>query len=90
MNTATVTSDQLIVEPLGLDKIWSVTNRIEIPIAHVRGATFDHGANHEPRGLRAPGLAVPGKWSGTFDRLVLTVDERRSLVDQIDSALETT
>lgn len=63
MNTVTLTSDHLVVEPLGLDKIWSLTNRIEIPLAHVRGATFDPGANHDPKGLRAPGLAVPGKWS---------------------------
>jgi hypothetical protein len=68
MNTVTLTESALTVEPRGLDKLWSFTRRLEIPLAHVRGATFDPGANDEPKGLRAPGLAVPGKWAGTFSR----------------------
>jgi hypothetical protein len=68
MNTVTLTDSVLTVEPTGLDKLWSFTRRLEIPLAHVRGATFDPGANDEPKGLRAPGLAVPGKWAGTFTR----------------------
>jgi len=66
MNTIPVTDSVLTVEPRGLDKLWSFTRRLEISLAHVRGATFDPGANNEPKGLRAPGLAVPGKWAGTF------------------------
>jgi hypothetical protein len=114
MNTITITPENLIIEPRGLDKVWSFTNRLEIPVAHVRGATFDPGANSEPKGFRGPGLGVPGKWAGTytregekffwnvsgpgativiqladerFDRLYLTVDEPRALVDEINSAL---
>jgi hypothetical protein len=68
MNNVTITDSVLTVEPRGLDKLWSFTRRLEIPLAHVRGATFDPGANDEPKGLRAPGLAVPGKWAGTFTR----------------------
>lgn len=35
----------------------------------MRGATFDPGASREFKGVRNPGLAVPGyKWSGTFIR----------------------
>jgi hypothetical protein len=68
MNTVTITEASLIVEPRGLDKLWSFTRKLEIPLSHVRVATFDPGANHEPKGLRAPGLAVPGKWAGTFTR----------------------
>ena len=115
MNIVTITPTELIVEPTGLDKLWSFTRKLEIPLAHVRGATFDPGANQEPKGLRAPGLAIPGKWSGTFnrdgdksfwnvsrpaqtvvvelsderyDRLVLTVDEPRAIVDAINGALQ--
>ena len=29
---------------------------------------FVSGADSEPKGLRAPGLNVPGKWSGTFTK----------------------
>lgn len=84
-------------------------------LSHVRGAAFDPGANHEPKGLRAPGLAIPGKWAGTFhrdgekafwnvsaqgatvvieledehfDRLFLTVNDPRVLVDRINSAMQ--
>ena len=113
MNRVTITATTLVVEPRGLDKMWSFTRRIEVPLAHVRGATFDPGANHERKGIRSPGLAVVGKWSGTFrkdgdrsfwnvsapgrtivieltdeswDRLFLTVEEPRHLVDEINAA----
>ncbi|QNE46395.1 hypothetical protein F1C58_05375 [Glaciihabitans sp. INWT7] len=115
MNIITLTDTMLVVEPQGLDKLWSFTRKLEIPLSHVRGATFDPGANHEPKGLRAPGLAVPGKWAGSFSkdgdrsfwnvsapnetvvielldehytRLVLTVDQPRSVVDAINIAVQ--
>jgi hypothetical protein len=66
MNRITIGTSNLIVEPEGLDKVWSFTNRLDIPLDHVRGATFDPGANSEPKGIRAPGLSLPGKWAGTF------------------------
>jgi len=68
MNSVTIEGNQLVVEPRGLDKLWSFTRRLEIPIEHVRGATADPGANTEPKGLRAPGLSVPGKTAGAFHR----------------------
>ena len=68
MNIITLTDTTLVVEPQGLDKLWSFTRKLEIPLNHVRGATFDPGANQEPKGLRAPGLAIPGKWAGTFNK----------------------
>jgi hypothetical protein len=68
MNTVTIANNQLIVEPLGLDKVWSFTRELDIPLAHVRGATFDPEANSEPKGIRAPGLSLPGKWAGTFHK----------------------
>lgn len=37
-------------------------------MTHVREATFDPGANAESKGLRAPGLAIPGRWAGTFTK----------------------
>ncbi len=113
MNTVTVERDHLVVEPRGLDKIWSFTRRLEIPLTHVRGATVDPGANAEPKGIRTPGLEIPGKAAGTFrrrgertfwnisrprdtivielvdekyQRLVLTVDGPRELVQRINNA----
>jgi hypothetical protein len=66
MNKVKVTKSELIIEPQGLDKVFSFTSKLSIPLAHVRGATFDPGFNQEPKGIRAPGLGLPGKWSGTF------------------------
>lgn len=67
-NAVTLTPDALLVEPTGLDRMWSFTRRLTIPLAHVRGATIDPDAAAEPKGLRHPGLAVPGKWAGTFTK----------------------
>ena len=66
MNTVTITNGRLVVEPQGLDRVWSFTRELDIPLEHVRGATFDPDASSEPKGIRAPGLALPGKWSGSF------------------------
>lgn len=65
-NRITLDNGCLEVEPVGLDKPWSFTRRLRIPIAHVRGATFDPGIREEPRGWRGPGLGLPGKAAGTF------------------------
>lgn len=115
-NTITVTGTSLVVEPVGIDKLWSFTNRIEIPLAHVRGATHDPGMKHEPKGWRGPGLRLFDKLSGTFhhdgerqfwnvsgyekaivvelqdehyNRMVLTVDDPRGVVEQINQAIST-
>ena len=80
--TVTLTPDTLLIEPTGLDQMWSFTRRLTIPLAHVRGATVDPDAATEPKGLRHPGLAVPGKWAGTFtkdgDTCFWNVSARRS------------
>lgn len=65
-NKITLTDTDLIIEPQGLDKIWSLTSNITIPWGHVRGATFDPGMKHEPKGWRGPGLRAGQKLSGTF------------------------
>ncbi len=67
MNTiVTLTERELIIEPQGLDKVWSFTNSISIPWEHVRGATHDPGMKSEPKGWRGPGLRLGHKLSGTF------------------------
>lgn len=65
-NRIQITAEHLVVEPLGLDKLWCLTRRLRIPLEHVRGATFDPGMRQEPKGWRGPGLRLPGKLSGTF------------------------
>lgn len=66
-NDVTITGDRLRVEPRGLDRFWGMRRVVEVPLEQVRGATYDPGAAHAGKGLRAPGLALPGlKWVGTF------------------------
>lgn len=65
-NRVTVSGDHLVVEPVGLSKVWSFTRRLQFPLAHVRGATADPGMREEPKGWRGPGLGLPGRLSGTF------------------------
>lgn len=81
-NAVTVTADALLVEPVGWDKVWSFTRRLVVPLTHVRGATIDPDVAAEPKGLRHPGLAVPGRWAGTFtqdgDTCFWNVSGRRS------------
>jgi hypothetical protein len=113
VNIVTVEDGRLVVEPRGMDKVWSFTRRLEIPLTHVRGATVDPGANAEPKGIHTPGLDIPGKAAGTFlrrgektfwnisrprdtivielveekyQRLVLTVDGPRDVVQRINNA----
>lgn len=68
MNTITLDGVELVITPRGLDKIWGFRREIRVPLAHVRGATADTGVADEPRGLRSPGLALPGKYVGTFKK----------------------
>lgn len=66
MNKITFTDSEIVVKPKGFDKVFAFKSKLEIPFAHIQGATFDPGFNHEPKGIRAPGLGLPWKWAGTF------------------------
>lgn len=62
-----IEDEKLIIEMEGLDKLWSLRSRLEIPLGNVRGATADPGIVSEPKGVRAPGTHVPGViTAGTF------------------------
>ena len=51
----------------GFDKLWSMRSQLEIPLAHVRGASIDPEIVHGPKGWRGPGSNVPGVLTaGTF------------------------
>lgn len=50
----------LTAEFRGLDKLWTLKSRLEIPLAHVRGATHDPGIAREPKGIRVGGTHLPG------------------------------
>ncbi|WIM92613.1 hypothetical protein ACTOB_004565 [Actinoplanes oblitus] len=64
-----IDGDTLVVEMIGIDKLWALTSRLEIPLANVAGATIDPGAAREPKGIRTAGAHIPG-WltAGRFRR----------------------
>ena len=69
MARVSMDGDSMTVEMQGLHKAWALKSRIVVPLAHVRGATADPGMMREPKGLRAPGLHIPGgAVIGTFHR----------------------
>ncbi|GAA4872324.1 hypothetical protein [Kitasatospora terrestris] len=67
MARLSVTDGTLVVEIEGLDKLWAIKSRIEIPLGNVRGATVDPGIVRESKGLRMGGTHFPGViTAGTF------------------------
>lgn len=60
-NKVEIQGAELVVIPRGLDKLWSLTKEIRVPLSLVRGATYDPGVVAEPKGVRSPGLNTLGK-----------------------------
>ena len=63
-----LTENALIVHVRGMDRLWALKSRLEIPLSHVVGAEVDPEVAQERRkGIRAPGTHVPGViTAGTF------------------------
>lgn len=68
MARVSIQDGQLFVELQGLHQLWAFKRGIRVPLAHVRGATVDPGVVRGPKGVRAPGLHLPGSAViGTFN-----------------------
>jgi hypothetical protein len=55
-----VAGDQLIVQIEGMDKLWTLKSRLDIPLAHVTDAEADPEAVRGWKGWRGPGANIPG------------------------------
>ncbi|GAA4606977.1 hypothetical protein BJY16_006095 [Actinoplanes octamycinicus] len=55
-----IDGDTLIVEVLGIDKLWALKSRLQIPLVNVAGATIDPGIDREFKGIRTGGTHFPG------------------------------
>jgi hypothetical protein len=65
--TITIDAGVLTVRIEGLDKLWSFQSQLQIPLAHVRGASTDPAVIGRPEGWRGPGSRIPGViTAGTF------------------------
>ncbi len=65
-----LTENALIVHVGGMDRLWALKSRLEIPLSHVVGAEVDPEIAREwHKGIRAAGTHVPGVvTAGTFYR----------------------
>ncbi len=69
MTTIDLTETTLIIRPQGWHQLWALKRRLEIPLAHVRGARVDPETARGRKGVRMPGTHLPGVLTaGTFYR----------------------
>ena len=63
-----LTENALIVHVRGMDRLWALKSRLEIPLTHVVGAeVYPEVAQGWSKSIRAPGTHVPGViTAGTF------------------------
>lgn len=68
MVTFTIARNALILDVQGLDRLWTFTSRLEIPLENIRRVYADPAITRGWwKGLKAPGTHVPGVIvAGTF------------------------
>jgi hypothetical protein len=68
MVTISVEGSEVILEVEGLDKLWSLRSRLQIPLAHVRNIRPEpEAARRWFHGIRLAGSNIPGiLTAGTF------------------------
>ena len=64
---ANVRENYLEIHLSGLSALWAFKKSLTIPLKNVVGATFDPNAVSLPKGIRSPGLDIPGiKTAGSY------------------------
>ena len=68
MVVVTLTADRAVFEVEGLDKLWALRSRLEIPLEHILGAAHDpEQVGRWWHGVKLVGTDVPGLFAaGTF------------------------
>ena len=68
MTEVELTRNALVIHVQGMDQLWALKSRLEIPLSHVVGAEVDPEIAREwHKGIRAGGTHVPGViTAGTF------------------------
>jgi hypothetical protein len=93
----------MTVEVQGLDRLWSLKSRLEIPLEHIRGAIADPAIAREHHGWRGPGAYIPGVLAvGKFHQdgervfwdvhhpasvIVIEVDDPEAAINAIENAV---
>ncbi|WP_338379913.1 hypothetical protein [Fructobacillus cardui] len=65
-NRVYIQQNQLVVEPVGLNKLTTLKTHLIFPITHVPGASLDSGILADPKGLRVGGTHTANYWGGSF------------------------
>ncbi|MFI7214828.1 hypothetical protein [Micromonospora maritima] len=97
MATVHLTAERIHVRLTAAEKVWALRGDLSFPRSAVRAVTVVPDGLHETRGLRAPGLGVPGlrkvgTWRGATGREFVSVRAgqpavRITLADQRYDAL---
>src|SRR5215471_4899182 len=68
MVNVTVLADRVVFEVEGLDRLWALRSRVEIPVTHITGAEFDPTqVGKWWHGWKVLGADMPGLFAaGTF------------------------
>lgn len=67
MVVTTIQNENLVLNVKGIGKFLALKSELVIPLINIKGVTADPGAFDMPKGLRAPGTAIPGiVYAGTF------------------------
>lgn len=68
MVTISIAGDRVHMDVEGIDKLWSLRSRLDIPLAHIRSVRIDpEAASGWWHGLRIMGSNIPGiLTAGTF------------------------
>lgn len=68
MVSVAIAGDRVLFEVEGMDKLWSLRSRLDIPLAHVTGAEVNTDqVSQWWHGLKLVGTGVPGVFAaGTF------------------------
>lgn len=61
-----IENDQLIVEPVGIDKVWTVHQKLVFPMSNVMHAEIEPDILKQPKELKFYGLATFNQWRGVF------------------------
>lgn len=69
MTTITVSAERLRIHLSTLEKVGGLARDLDVPLSAVRSASVEADGLAAARGLRAPGLAIPGaRKVGTWRR----------------------
>ena len=60
MVDVTVEGNTVVFEVEGFDKLWALQSRLNIPVAHIKGARVDHDAAKGSHGVNVGGADFPG------------------------------